>query len=61
MVNGKPLAWIFSSQIPETEAPSAVLAGIYSSQAGELLGFLALCCLLLFVYFGLDLFMTRLP
>jgi hypothetical protein len=59
--NGKPLAWIFSSQILEIEAHFAVLAWIYSSQAGDLLEFLARYCLLLFVYFGLDLFRTRLP
>jgi hypothetical protein len=61
-VNGKLLAWIFSSQILKIEAPSSVLAKIYSSQAGDhLLGFLARYCLILFVYFGLDLFRTKLP
>jgi hypothetical protein len=60
-VNGKPLDWIFSSQILEIEAPFAVLAWIYSSQASDLFGFLARYCLLLFLYFGLDLFRTRLP
>jgi hypothetical protein len=37
------------------------LAWIYSSQASDLFGFLARYCLLLFVYFGLELFGTRLP
>jgi hypothetical protein len=49
-VNGKPLAWIFSSQILEIEAPFAVLPWIYSSQASDLFGFLARHCLLLFLY-----------
>jgi hypothetical protein len=40
-VNGKLLAWIFTSQILKIEAPFAVLAWIYSSEAGDLLGFLA--------------------
>jgi hypothetical protein len=59
--NGKPLAWIISSQILEIEAPFAVLARIYSSQDSDLFGFLAQYCLLLLVYFGLYLFRTRLP
>jgi hypothetical protein len=58
-VNGKPFAWIFSSQILEIEAPFAVLAWIYSSQASNLFGFLARRCLLLFlnlvwIYSGQD-------
>ena len=58
-VNGKLLAWIFTSQILEIEARFVVLAWIYSSQAGDLLGFLTRYFLLLFVHFGLDLFRTR--
>jgi hypothetical protein len=38
-VNGKPLAWVFSSQILEIEAPFSGLAWIYSSQAGVSLVF----------------------
>jgi hypothetical protein len=59
--NGKPLGWIFSNQILEIEAHFTVSAWIYSSQTGDLLEFLAGYSLLLFVYFGLDLFRTRLP
>jgi hypothetical protein len=43
-VYGKPLAWIFPSQVLEIEAPFVVLAWIYSSQAGDLLWFLARYC-----------------
>jgi type IV secretory pathway TraG/TraD family ATPase VirD4 len=60
-VNGKLLAWIFPSKILEIEAHFAILAWIYSSQASDLLGIITRYCLLLFVYFGLDLFRTRLP
>jgi hypothetical protein len=59
--NGKPLAWIFSRQMLEIEAPFAVFAWIYSSQVSDLFGYLSRYWLLLFVCFELDLFRTRLP
>jgi hypothetical protein len=37
------------------------LAWIFASEASDLFGYLARYCLLFFVYFGLDLFRTRLP
>ena len=58
-VNGKLLAWIFTSQILKIEALFAVLAWIYSNQASDLFGFLARYCnfcsyILDWIYSGQD-------